>query len=191
MKRKGFSLVELMVVVAIIAILTAIALPMYSTFRRRATAQNAIGPCNDARKAIMEHFQQHETFLNFAFEGGAASGVGQLIARNPSLNVDTPIGTGLPSARGVTWTLSATDLTAGDDNIWRATIEFAFTTEVCAGCDGQYCILCDAGAGACAFEIDVDDTHDDANNPLNSLDKNRDTACDVANMAAVDAILNP
>ena len=40
-KKKGFSIVELMVVIAVIAIIAAIAIPMYSNYKVRAKLSNA------------------------------------------------------------------------------------------------------------------------------------------------------
>lgn len=187
MKRKGFSLVELMVVVAIIAILTAIALPMYSTFRRRAYTQNAVGPCNDARKGLTAFYQDAATFEGFTI---AAPEGGPLSAIHPDVDpaAVTSTGTALPPARGLTWTVSA-DFVAGDPAA-RAIINFTFTDAACTGCSGRYCLLCDQPSGVCVYEIDVDTTNA-ATNPLNSMDKNRGSACTAATVAAAQAIISP
>ena len=169
MKRKGFSLVELMVVVAIIAILTAIALPMYSTFRRRSYAQNAVAPCNDAKKALQSWFQDNTSFEGLAI--GAATG-GPLTATAIDGNT-YPVGIGLPEAQGLTWAVAGTAPAGG---VATATITFTFTDAACLGCSGVFCIECDANRGTCEVEVDVDTT-DAATNPLNSLDKNPGTVC--------------
>lgn len=193
MKRKGFSLVELMVVVAIIAILTAIALPMYSTFRRRAYTQNAVGPCNDMRKGLTAFFQDSSTFDQLAFRGvGPTAPGGALEAFHPDVTGNggiTPTGTALPPARGLSWTVAgqAGDAAAG---AWRARVDFVFDPAVCLGCTGVYCLLCDQASGVCVYEVDVDEA-DNADNPLNSMDKNKGSACAVATVAAAQAIISP
>ncbi len=183
MKNRGFSLVELMVVVAIIAILTAIALPLYSTFRRRAVVQGAIAPCSDARKAIMAHFQDQQTFTGFGFLSGNA---GPVVGFSREIGAPIPMGSSLPPVRGLTWVLSNEEISAG--TVSRAIIEFQFTDAVCTGCDGRFCILCDTSAGSCVYEVNVDITNT-ASNPLNSLDKNRNTACTLGTVAAAAAAM--
>ena len=52
--QKGFSLVELMVVIAIIAILAAVAVPMYSNYTDRARISGEIGQLSSAKSTVSE-----------------------------------------------------------------------------------------------------------------------------------------
>lgn len=55
--QKGFTLIELMIVVAIIGILAAVALPAYQDYTVRAKASELILAASSARTAISEKFQ--------------------------------------------------------------------------------------------------------------------------------------
>ncbi|KLJ02330.1 pilin [Luteimonas sp. FCS-9] len=56
-KQQGFTLIELMIVVAIIAILAAIALPAYQDYTNRAKMAEVIGFAAAAKTAVAESFQ--------------------------------------------------------------------------------------------------------------------------------------
>jgi len=53
--QKGFTLIELMIVVAIIAILAAIALPAYSDYTKKAKISEVILAASAARTAVAEY----------------------------------------------------------------------------------------------------------------------------------------
>ncbi len=60
--QQGFTLIELMIVVAIIGILAAIALPAYQDYTIRAKVTEGIGFANAARTAISEYYLTNNDF---------------------------------------------------------------------------------------------------------------------------------
>ena len=56
-KQKGFTLIELMIVVAIIGILAAIAIPAYQDYTIRAQVSEGLNLSGGAKAAVTEYFQ--------------------------------------------------------------------------------------------------------------------------------------
>ncbi len=56
--QKGFTLIELMIVVAIIGILAAIAIPAYQDYTIRAQVTEGLNLAGDLKAAVAEHFAQ-------------------------------------------------------------------------------------------------------------------------------------
>ena len=56
-RRKGFTLVELMIVIAIIAILAAVAIPQYSKYKKTAKITAAKSNCKTAKDAIARYYE--------------------------------------------------------------------------------------------------------------------------------------
>ena len=54
--QAGFTLIELMIVVAIIGILAAVALPAYQDYTKRAHVAEGISLASSAKSAIAEHY---------------------------------------------------------------------------------------------------------------------------------------
>jgi type IV pilus assembly protein PilA len=80
--QKGFTLIELMIVVAIIAILAAIAIPAYQNYLIRSQVSEAAVLTGGVKTAEMEYFSNHGAFPTDNQSAGApaaASIVGKYV----------------------------------------------------------------------------------------------------------------
>ena len=74
--KKGFSLVELMVVIAIIAILAAVAIPLYANYTTRAKVGTAITAVGGLKAELGEILNTNDTIANMN------------IAKDPNVSYD-------------------------------------------------------------------------------------------------------
>lgn len=63
MKQAGFTLIEVMITVAIIGILAAIALPSYGRYVARSKVADAIGNLSNAKSGMEQFYQDNGTYL--------------------------------------------------------------------------------------------------------------------------------
>ena len=66
----GFTLVELMIVVIIVGILAAVAIPMYQGATERAKASEAVAALGTIRGAMRVYYAEHGTYVNASFTDG-------------------------------------------------------------------------------------------------------------------------
>jgi type IV pilus assembly protein PilA len=68
--QKGFTLIELMIVVAIIGILAAIAIPAYSDYTKRAKVTELVTAASACKASVSEYFQSQGAYpANLAAAG--------------------------------------------------------------------------------------------------------------------------
>ncbi len=61
--QQGFTLIEVMIVVAILGILAAVAYPSYSDYAARGRIAEAVSQLADSRVKMEQHFQDNRTYV--------------------------------------------------------------------------------------------------------------------------------
>lgn len=79
--QKGFTLIELMIVVAIIAILAAIALPAYQDYVARSQVSEAATLSAGAKTAVAEQFANTGTFTGITNSTAGLSAAGSIVGK--------------------------------------------------------------------------------------------------------------
>ncbi len=74
-KQQGFTLIELMIVVAIIGILAAIAIPAYQDYTIRAQVSEGLNLSGGAKAAVTEYYQDRGALPTNNSIAGLAAGV--------------------------------------------------------------------------------------------------------------------
>ena len=69
---RGFTLIELMITVAIVAILAAVALPMYGAYVMRANVTDAVKGLSEMRLKMEQYFQDQRTYIGACAAGTLA-----------------------------------------------------------------------------------------------------------------------
>ena len=128
MKRvqQGFTLIELMIVIAIVGILAAVALPAYQDYTVRAKMSEALATVGEAKTSVNEYYILQDEFPTDNDEGGIRTDIATTIVKSVSYSgtastggiivVTTQDGSNsdLPSAaQGLTFELSSVSTDGG------------------------------------------------------------------------------
>ena len=98
--QKGFTLIELMIVVAIIGILAAVAIPAYGDYTARAQASEAFVLMDGLKTPLTEAYTTNAVFaIANATTGVTASGVTAIVSGKYVASVYVPSGTSLTSVQ--------------------------------------------------------------------------------------------
>ncbi len=65
-RQRGFTLIEIMIVVAIVAILSSVAMPMYTSYMARGKLVDAQSTLTAARVAMEQFYQDNRTYAGGA-----------------------------------------------------------------------------------------------------------------------------
>ncbi len=85
--QRGFTLIELMIVVAIIGILAAIAIPQFAEYRVRAFNSTALADLRNIMTAEEAYFADNQAYTNFPISEGYIANIASLPGANLALNV--------------------------------------------------------------------------------------------------------
>lgn len=139
--KKGFNLIELMVVIAIIAILASVALPMYSSFKKRTKTGMAVKVSSQATQVLQAWHDNKESFSGITLEAG------DILQRG-----DEEVGATLGQVDGLSWALSGTPDQANIFITW----SWSAAANCGSECVGVFCINCPGSPQKCTTGIKFD-----------------------------------
>lgn len=128
-KQQGFTLIELMIVIAIIGILAAIALPQYQTYTKKARFTEVVLAASSAKGLVDVCFQTRgagdlancDTAAKIGLDAAGAAAGDQVDSVGITGTTAVITATGTTTVDSSTYVLTPTVATAGGTLIWAQT----------------------------------------------------------------------
>jgi type IV pilus assembly protein PilE len=119
MKRvtRGFTLIEVMIAVAIVGILTAIALPQYRDYVTRARLGEAFSALSAVQPSAEQYWSNNRTFANFDNLPANTTNFTYALS-NSSASTYTVTATGIGKAAGFVFTINQSGTRATTAGAW-------------------------------------------------------------------------
>ena len=99
--KNGFTLIELLIVITIIGIIAAVALPQYSVYRQRGYDARANSDLRNAATAEEAYFTTYQKYVSLTVSGPASP------SKLPGLNVSATVDLEMTNSGDVSYTGSA------------------------------------------------------------------------------------
>lgn len=151
LKIKGFTMVELLVVLIILAILVAVAAPMYFGNVDRAKASEAVAAAGTIKQALRDYFVSHNAYF-----GITSGNIDSALPTSVAAGVPTPSSAGVNVNLGVTQYFSNAAYTVtAVAPAWNANITPGAPgdpVDFLVNVNGSASVACSAGSVDCAVK---------------------------------------
>ena len=117
-QSRGFSLIELMIAIAIIGILMAIAVPTYREHVRRGAVEEALAQLSSGKTAIEIYFLDNRTYVGAPLPAGTSKFAITYADGEPTATTYELVATGSDNVSGFVYTLNEQGVKATTGGAW-------------------------------------------------------------------------